>query len=98
MLETIDNYGDIEKQELSATDIVLLKQKREKNRLMSFSSLFMIIQYILDQSHLNVRLGETEGDIKKLYEKIDLIKNENEKQNESVDQRFADCIKQTETN
>ena len=68
MLETIDNYGDIEKQELSATDIVLLKQKREKNRLMSFSSLFMIIQYILDQSHLNVRLGETEGDIKKLYE------------------------------
>jgi hypothetical protein len=25
VLETIDNYGDIEKQELSATDIVLLK-------------------------------------------------------------------------
>ena len=46
-LDIIDNanYGDQENKELSATEIVLMKQKREKNRVMSFSSLFMIIQY-----------------------------------------------------
>ena len=71
------NYGDQENKELSATEIVLMKQKREKNRVMSFSSLFMIIQYILDQSHLNVRMGETERQIKNLYANIDQIKIEN---------------------
>ena len=78
-LDIIDNanYGDQENKELSATEIVLMKQKREKNRVMSFSSLFMIIQYILDQSHLNVRMGETERQIKNLYANIDQIKIEN---------------------
>ena len=50
---------------------MLFNDKNLKDRFMKFSKNTNDIQYILDQSHFNVRLGETENDIKKLYEKID---------------------------